>query len=146
VTADRTTPAAVVLTALLTGLLAVGGCGAAEPASAPPSPAPRPDPVAACTAQLTYCNRSGHDASAPDSVRGSRPAPDHDEDLRGAPDRGFDYQERGLTGAQADALADLVAQARAQGAALPPDWVVTQARERCAALATRPPSTAGGWP
>jgi hypothetical protein len=39
-----------------------------------------------------------------------------------------------------------VAQARAQGAALPPDWVATQARERCAALATRPPSTAGGWP
>ena len=68
------------------------------------------------------------------------------EDLRGAPDRGFDYQERGLTGAQADALADLVAQARAQGAALPPDWVATQARERCAALATRAPSTAGGWP
>ena len=79
-------------------------------------------------------------------MRGSRPAPDHDEDLRGAPDRGFDYQERGLTGAQADALADLVAQARAQGAALPPDWVATQARERCAALVARPPSTAGGWP
>jgi len=125
VTAVRTTPAAVLLTALLTGLLAVGGCGAAEPASAPPSTAPRPDPVAACTAQLTYWA---------------------DEDLRGAPDRGFDYQERGLTGAQADALADLVAQARAQGAALPPDWVATQARERCAALVARPPSTAGGWP
>ena len=124
-TADRTTPAAVLLTALLTGLLAVAGCGAAEPASAPPSTAPRPDPVAACTAQLTYWA---------------------DEDLRGAPDRGFDYQERGLTGAQADALADLVAQARAQGAALPPDWVATQARERCAALVARPPSTAGGWP
>jgi hypothetical protein len=124
-TADRTTPATVVLTALLTGLLAVAGCAAAQPASAPPSTAPRPDPVAACTAQLTYW--AG-------------------EDLRGGPDRGFDYQERGLTGAQADALADLVAQARAQGAALPPDWVATQARERCAALATRPPSTAGGWP
>jgi len=120
-TADRTTAAAV----LLTGLLAVAGCGAAEPASMPPSAAPRPDPVAACTAQLTYWA---------------------DEDLRGGPDRGFDYQERGLTGAQADALADLVARARAQGAALPPDWVATQARERCAALVARPPSTAGGWP
>ena len=80
----------------------VAGCGATVPASAPPSTTPRPDPVAACAAQLTYWA---------------------DEDLRGAPDRGFDYQERGLTGAQADALADLVAQARAQGAALPPDWV-----------------------
>ena len=120
-TADRTTAAAV----LLTGLLAVAGCGAAEPASMPPSAAPRPDPVAACTAQLTYWA---------------------DEDLRGGPDPGFDYQERGLTGAQADALADLVAQARAEGSALPPDWVATQARERCTAIVARPPSTAGGWP
>ncbi|HEX5810619.1 MAG TPA: hypothetical protein VFY38_00820 [Pseudonocardia sp.] len=141
-TADRTAPAAVVLA----GLLAVAGCGATEPASAPPSTAARPDPVAACAAQLTYCNRSGHDASAPDSVRGSRPAPDQDEDLRGAPDQGFDYQERGLTGAQADALADLVARARAQGDALAPDWVATEARERCTAIVARPPSTAGGWP
>jgi hypothetical protein len=129
VTADRTTPAAVVLTALLTGLLAVGGCGATVsnpvPASAPPSTPQRPDPVAACTAQLTYWA---------------------DQDLRGAPDRGFDYQERGLTGAQADALADLVAQARAQGGALPPDWVAAQARERCTVIVARPPSTAGGWP
>jgi hypothetical protein len=123
-TADRTTPAAVLLTGLLAGVL-VAGCGATVPASAPPSTTPRPDPVAACAAQLTYWA---------------------DEDLRGAPDRGFDYQERGLTGAQADALADLVAQARAQGAALPPDWVASQARERCAALVARPPSTAGGWP
>ena len=113
--ADRTTPAAVVLA----GLLAVAGCGATEPASA------RPDPVDACTAQLTYWA---------------------DEDLRGAPDRGFDYQERGLTGAQADALADLVAQARAQGDAPPPGWIATQARERCTAIVARPPSTAGGWP
>ena len=120
-TADRTKPAAV----LLTGLLAVAGCGAAEPASMQSSTAPRPDPVSACTAQLTYWA---------------------DEDLRGAPDRGFDYQERGLTGAQADALADLVAQARAQGAAVAPDWVATQARERCTAIAARPPSTAGGRP
>ena len=124
-TADRTTPAAVLLTGLLAGVLTVTGCGATVPASTPPSTTPRPDPVAACAAQLTYWA---------------------DEDLRGAPDRGFDYQERGLTGAQADALADLVAQARAQGAALPPDWVASQARERCAALVARPPSTAGGWP
>ena len=124
-TADRTTPAAVVLTGCSPGCSPSRAAAPTEPASAPPSTAPRPDPVAACTAQLTYWA---------------------DEDLRGAPDRGFDYQERGLTGAQADALADLVAQARAQGAALPPDWVASQARERCAALVARPPSTAGGWP
>jgi hypothetical protein len=67
-TADRTTPAAVVIAVVIAGVLAVAGCGATVPASAPPSTAPRPDPV------------------------------------------------------------DLVAQARAEGAALPPGWVAMQAR------------------
>ena len=122
--ADRTITAGVALALLL------AGCGAAaEPRQAapttPPATSSRPDPVDACARQLTYWA---------------------DEDLRGAPDQGFDYQERGLTGAQADALTDLVARARAQGDALPPDWVAAQAREACTDIVARPPSTGGGWP
>jgi hypothetical protein len=120
VAADRTITAGIALALLVTG------CGAAaEPQPAAPTTPPRPDPVAACARQLTYWA---------------------DEDLRGAPDQGFDYQERGLTGAQADALTDLVTQARAQGDALSPDWVAAQARERCADIVARPSSTGGGWP
>ena len=121
--ADRTICAGVVFALLLTG------CGtAAAPQPAAPTTRdtpPRPDPVTACAQQLTYWA---------------------EEDLRGAPDQGFDYQERGLTGAQADALADLVAQARTQGDALPPDWVAGQARERCVAIVDQPPNTGGSWP
>jgi hypothetical protein len=120
VAAHRTITAGLALALLLTGC----GSAAAPRADAPTTP-PRPDPVDACARQLTYWA---------------------DEDLRGAPDQGFDYQERGLTGAQADALADLLADARAQGDAVAPDWVAAQARERCADLVTRPSSTGGGWP
>jgi hypothetical protein len=123
VPADRTIYAGVVLALLLTGC----GTAAAPQPTAPTTrdTPPRPDPVTACAQQLTYWA---------------------EQDLRGAPDQGFDYQERGLTGAQADALADLVAQARTQGDALPPDWVAGQARERCVTIVDQPPNTGGSWP
>jgi hypothetical protein len=105
--------------------LLVAGCGSAPPA-APPAPPPTaaPDPVAVCTTQLTYW--AG-------------------EELRGAPDSGFDYQEMGLTHAQSDALDTLVAEARAQPAR-PPDWVPARARALCAAIPPETPSTGAGWP
>ena len=118
--ADRTICAGVVFARLLTGC-----SSAAAPQPPPPTTPPRPDPVTACAQQLTYWA---------------------EEELRGAPDQGFDYQERGLTGAQADALADLVAQARTQGDALPPDWVAGQVRERCVVIVEQPPNTGGSWP
>ena len=80
--------------------------------------------VAVCTNQLTYW--AG-------------------EQLRGAPDIGFDYQHMGLTAAQADALRDLVERARAQGPDLPVDWVPTQARAACTEIAAQPSRTGGPW-
>ncbi len=131
-----TTPAAALIAACGSP---TGGAPAAAPTATattaptrPPTlrPTPRPDPArpgptTVCTNQLTHW--AG-------------------EDLRGAPDAGFDYQHRGLTGAQADALAVLVDEARARGPDLPPDWVATRARALCTAIAARPAPTGGGWP
>ena len=107
----------------------LAGCGtgpAAAPATpASRTPAPTPDPVTVCTNQLTYWAT---------------------EELRAAPDSGFDYQEMGLTGAQFDALGVLVAEARAQGPALPADWLAARARALCTQITAQPPRTGGGWP
>ena len=112
------------LVALAAVLLA--GCAGPPPAAPPPpSTPPAPDPVTVCTDQLVYW--AG-------------------EQLRGAPDGGFDYQEMGLSGAQADALSDLVDDARAQGPDLAPDRVPSRARELCTRIAAQPPRTGGSWP
>jgi hypothetical protein len=116
--------------AVLAGLLAgLGACGTPAPGTSPPpsstAASPRPDPVAACTDQLTYW--AG-------------------EELRGAPDAGFDYQEMGLTGAQFAALNTLVDEARALGPDRPPDWVPTRARALCTQIAAQPSRTNAGWP
>ena len=102
---------------------------ACAPAPTPVAPAAspttaRPDAVTVCTNQLTYW--AG-------------------EQLRGAPDIGFDYQHMGLTAAQADALRDLVERARAQGPDVPADWVPTQARAACTEIAAEPSRTGGPW-
>jgi hypothetical protein len=115
-----------VIAALAAAVLA--GCApAASPQAPPPAAAPAttppPDPVTVCANQLTYW--AG-------------------EELRGAPDAGFDYQEMGLSHAQFDALDTLVAQARSQS--LPPDRLAARARELCTAIVAQPRSTAGGWP
>ena len=104
---------------------ALAGCapGAPPRSAAPPAATPPPDPVTVCANQLTYW--AG-------------------EELRDAPDAGYDYQEMGLTHAQFDALDGLVAQARAQG--LPPDRLAARARELCTAIVAQPRTTAGGWP
>jgi hypothetical protein len=125
----RVDAGAALLAGLITGLLS--GC-APGPASTPtptarppPTTTSRPDPVAACASQLTYW--AG-------------------EELRGAPDAGFDYQEMGLTGAQSDALDTLVEQARALGPDLPQGWVAARARALCTDLAAQPSRTNTGWP
>jgi hypothetical protein len=100
------------------------GCVEASPTASPTTATtPPPDPVDVCTNQLAYWAA---------------------EDLRGAPDRGFDYQHRGLTGAQADALRALVDDARARQ--LAPAEVRDRARAACTDLVARPPSTGGPWP
>ena len=121
----RVDACAAVLAALLAG---VAACGTPAPgrSSAPTtSPAPRPDPVSACADQLTYW--AG-------------------EELRAAPDAGFDYQEMGLTGAQFHALDALVDEARALGPGRPPEWVPARARALCAEIAAQPSRTTTGWP
>jgi hypothetical protein len=71
--------------------LLVAGCAgsAATPAPTRTTTAP-PDPLTVCVAQLSYWA---------------------EVDLSGAPDPGYDYQHRGLTSGQADALRALVAEA-----------------------------------
>ncbi len=108
---------------LLVGLLAAtavggaGGGGTPAPAPAPtPTPTPtRADPVTACTNQLVYWAGV---------------------DLRGEDDGG-DYQHRGLTSEQNDALQVIVADAAARGAAAP-DQVERQSRAACERIATLP--------
>jgi hypothetical protein len=112
----------VVLGALAVALV---GCAPTAPAPTAAAPsAPSPDPVSACADQLAYW--AG-------------------EELRGAPDAGYDYQEMGLTSAQYDALTTLVDEARAQPG-LPPDWVPNRARALCTRIAAQPRPTGGGWP
>jgi hypothetical protein len=112
---------------VLLGALAVALVTGCAPSAAPAptvAASPSPDPVSACADQLTYW--AG-------------------EELRGAPDAGYDYQEMGLTSAQYDALTTLVDEARAQPG-LPPDWVPNRARALCTQIAAQPRPTGGGWP
>lgn len=104
------------VTPLLLVALAATSCatGGGSPAT-PPTPT-RADPVTACTNQLVYWAET---------------------DLRGEDDGG-DYQHRGLTSEQNDALRAIVADAQARGTALPPDQVARQARAACERIATLP--------
>jgi hypothetical protein len=108
---------------LLVGLVAAAA-GCAGGGTPPPAPAPTPtparaDPVTACTNQLVYWAGV---------------------DLRGEDDGG-DYQHRGLTSEQNDALRAIVADAGRQGSAPPADQVERQARAACERIATLPPSS-----
>jgi len=110
------------LVGLLVAAAATGCAGAPGPGPTPastPKPTPtRVDPVAACTNQLVYW------AGA---------------QLRGEDDGG-DYQHHGLTSEQYDALRAIVADAQAQGTALPPDYVAQRARSACEQITTLPPT------
>ena len=80
---------------------------------------PPPDPVTVCTDQITYW--AG-------------------QDLTGTADGSFDYQHRGLTSEQNDALGALVEQARA--ASWSPEQLAEQARTACGAIVAEQP---GGY-
>ena len=119
----RTGPASARRTAACAGLVLLGavltGCATQQSRPALPQPsttAPPPDPVTVCVNQLTYW--AG-------------------EDLRGAPDQGYDYQHRGLSAQQADALRDIVDQARALGDTRPDAFVHDRVQAACASIAPR---------
>ncbi|NMH78019.1 hypothetical protein [Pseudonocardia xinjiangensis] len=103
--------------ALLGAVLA--GCAAGPVPPAPPqfsATPPPPDPVTVCVNQLTYWAA---------------------EDLRGAPDQGYDYQHRGLSSQQADALREIVDDARALGDSRSDAFVPDRVQAACASIIPR---------
>lgn len=112
----RSAVAGTVLVVIVAGGCAPAPTTTAAPAIAPSSPLP--DPVTACTSQLTYW--AG-------------------EQLRGA-DGGYDYQEMGLTSGQNDALSVIVDRARGGGAST----VSEMAHDACVYLSTQPSSAPWG--
>jgi FtsP/CotA-like multicopper oxidase with cupredoxin domain len=103
--------------------LAVALVGAALPGCAPapappqgtsPMSRPAPDPVAVCINQLTQWAA---------------------EDLRGPDTQGYDYQHRGLTAEQADALRGIVAEAQGLGQDQAAQVVPERIRAACTAIA-----------
>jgi hypothetical protein len=101
-------------------LLACTTGSPADPSPAPETTAPTttpPDPVQACAALLTYW--AG-------------------QDLAGVPGEAYDYQHRGLTSEQNDALTGLEEQARAQGWS--PAQLDEQARAACVPIVAAKPN------
>ena len=130
----RTTLAAVA--AALLGAVIVAGCATASPDAVSPgstrtTPTPSPDPVEACTRQVTYWVG---------------------ESVRAAPDQGFDYQHMGLSGATYDVVRHLTTEARdaATSAADLDAFVARRALEECRVLkgpgASAPTGAGTGWP
>ena len=130
----RTTLAAVA--AALVAAAALAGCAATSSEAAPArssraTPAASPDPVAACTHQVTYWVG---------------------ESLRAAPDHGFDYQHMGLSGATYEVVRRLTAEAHESSApASERDAAVhRRALEECRVLkgpgASATPGAGTGWP
>lgn len=87
------------------------------------------DPIAQCAAQLEYWIG---------------------ERLSGAPDRGYEYQGKGLSGVKYEALNAILDRADAPPTADPAaaTWAHAQAQAACVEIAARPTSTVsrGGWP
>jgi hypothetical protein len=103
--------AAVIVTA---GTLAAACAG--QTAVSPPStlqPSPTPDPVAACVVKLTHWA---------------------DVQIQGGPDSGLDYQEMGLSGAENQALNEIVKRAGPAGTSA----VGPLVRDACTQLAAHP--------
>jgi FtsP/CotA-like multicopper oxidase with cupredoxin domain len=110
-TVRRAAPLAVALAAA-----ALAGCAPAPapPQAASPTSRPAPDPVAVCINQLTHWAA---------------------EDLRGTDTQGYDYQHRGLTAQQADALRGIVAEAQGLGQDQAAQVVPERIRAACTAIA-----------
>jgi hypothetical protein len=112
-------PRAARLAPVLAAAALLPACSAGAPTAPPPPPAtttttPAPDPVTACAGQLTYWA---------------------DQDLSGAADPGYDYQHRGLTSEQGEALTVLEERARAEG--WTPEQIAEQARQACVPIAAQ---------
>ena len=104
----------VVAATVAAGALAVACAGkAVAPPPAAPRPAPTPDPVAACVAKLTHWA---------------------DVQIQGGPDSGLDYQEMGLSGAEYQALNEIVKRAGPAGTGA----VGPLVRDACTQLAAHP--------
>jgi hypothetical protein len=97
---------------------AVLAAACSAPAGPPPAPAPTttPDPVAACVTKLSHWA---------------------DVQLHGGPDSGLDYQEMGLSGAENEALRQIVQRAGPGGE----NAVEPLARDACRQLAAHPDAT-----
>lgn len=108
---------------------AAGGPTTRTTAGASPSSSPTEDPLTSCIEQLVYW--AG-------------------ENLRRAPDQGYDYQHMGLTSDKYDELRKIQTAARALKVKgkLPATFVHDRSRAACIRiLATpSPTNTAGGWP
>jgi hypothetical protein len=103
--------AAAIVTA---GALAAACAGpATAPIPSTPQPSPTPDPVAACVAKLTHWA---------------------DVQIQGGPDSGLDYQEMGLSGAEYQALNEIVKRAGPAGTTA----VGPLVRDACTQLAAHP--------
>ncbi len=99
--------------AVVASTVVLAACAAQAAAPPTPAPTPTPDPVAACVTKLTHWA---------------------DVQMHGGPDSGLDYQEMGLSGAEYQALNEIVKRAGPAGDAA----VEPLARDACAQLAAHP--------
>lgn len=99
--------------AVLATVVVLTACAAPPAAPPPPAPTPTPDPVAQCVTKLK------HWAGV---------------QMHGGPDSGLDYQEMGLSGAEYQALNEIVKRAGPGGDAA----VEPLARDACSQLAAHP--------
>lgn len=100
---------------VVAGAVLAAACSApaGPPPTATPAPTPTPDPVAACVTKLSHWA---------------------DVQLHGGPDSGLDYQEMGLSGAENEALRQIVQRAGPGGE----NAVEPLARDACRQLAAHP--------
>ncbi|HEU4946421.1 MAG TPA: hypothetical protein VFT31_04655 [Kribbella sp.] len=126
--------AAVLAGSLLAGSLLTGCTSDREPSagavpSQSPTATPTKDPLTGCVEQLDYWAK---------------------ENLRRAPDEGYDYQHMALTADKYDELRQIIQAARplqAKGK-LPPTWIHDRSTEACRRVLAKPTPTGsvGGWP
>ena len=99
--------------AVVASTVVLAACAAPAATPSVSAPTPTPDPVAACVTKLTHWA---------------------DVQMHGGPDSGLDYQEMGLSGAEYQALNEIVKRAGPGGDAA----VEPLARDACTQLAAHP--------